>query len=142
MTHLCLPTDLQAQILKDCVRRYPEEACGLLIGSSDGQVTDIVLSPNLSDEPERNFEIDPALIIAQQKHGRSGQTKNQTKILGHFHSHPDGSAQPSARDQAQNYDSDLIWLIVQVTDGVAQEIAAFATEEKTGQLTAIAMYKS
>lgn len=138
MTRLCLSTDLRAQILEDCVRRYPEEACGLLIGRADGLVTDIVISPNLSGEPERNFEIDPALIIAQQKQGRSGKGE----ILGHYHSHPDGQARPSTRDQAQNYDPDLIWLIVQVTGGVAREIAAFATEAKTGQLTAIAMNKS
>lgn len=135
MTRLCLSPDLRAKILKDCVRRYPEEACGLLLGRPDGLVTDIVVSPNLSDDPERNFEIDPALIIALQKEGRLGHGE----ILGHYHSHPDGPAQPSARDQAHNYDADLIWLIIQVTGGVAQGMAAFATDKKSGQLTAIVL---
>lgn len=132
MKTLCLSTDLQEKIRAHCVARYPHEACGLLLGQG-GKITHMVPSPNLSDQPTKNFDIDPALIIQHQKAGREGSEQ----IVGHYHSHPDGQAMPSARDQAQNYDRDLIWVIVQVTDGVAQDIKAFATAPQSGQLTAI-----
>lgn len=133
MKTLCLSTDLKTQIRRHCADSYPLEACGLLIGWGDNIVTNIVTSPNLSDHPAKNFELDPALIIQHQKESRLGNDK----ILGHYHSHPDGQACPSVQDQAQNHDSDLVWVIVQVTGGVALGMNAFATDPKSGQLTAI-----
>ncbi len=132
MTTLHLPTDLRDKIRRHAVESYPHEACGLLIGQG-GQVTAVIPSPNLSDSPEKNFEIDPALIIQHQKKGRAGDDG----IIGHYHSHPDGKAQPSARDQAQNYDSDLIWLIVSVTEGGIQDMNVFASNDESGYLEPI-----
>lgn len=133
MKKLCLSTDLQTQIRRHCAACYPLEACGLLIGRGDNTVVNIVHSPNVAEHPARNFEIDPALIIQHQKESRLGHDR----ILGHYHSHPDGQAYPSVHDQAQNYNTDWIWVIVQVTDGVALSMNAFATDANTGQLTAI-----
>jgi desampylase len=124
MTILHLPTDLRDKIRRHAVGSYPYEACGLLIGQG-GQVTAVIPSPNLSDSPEKNFEIDPALVIHHQRKGRA----SSDRIIGHYHSHPDGQAQPSARDQAQNYDSDLIWLIVSVTAEGPKDMNAFASHE-------------
>jgi len=132
MTTLHLPTDLRDKIRRHVVESYPHEACGLLIGQG-GQVTTVIPSPNLSDSPEKNFEIDPALIIQHQKKGRAGNDD----IIGHYHSHPDGKAQPSARDQAQNYDTSLIWLIVSVTAGGIQDMNAFASKDESGSLESI-----
>lgn len=120
-------------------------------------MTRIVRSRNLSAQPERKFEIDPALIIHHQKASRDQKTNRDQinsqdqkydpdqkeggvgpdKVLGHYHSHPDGLAAPSIHDQAQNYDTSLIWVIVQITDGVAVDMKAFATEPETGRLKAI-----
>lgn len=133
MKKLCLSTELQYQIRQHCVSSYPLEACGLLIGWGNDVVTNIVTSPNLSDHPAKNFEIDPALILQHQKESRLGNDR----ILGHYHSHPDEQAQPSALDQSRNYDADLIWVIVQVTGGVALGMNAFATDPETGQLNSI-----
>lgn len=133
MKKLCLSTDLWDQIRKHCADSYPFEACGLLIGRPGDRVTDIVISPNKAEDPARNFEIDPALILQHQKESRLGHDR----IVGHYHSHPDGQAVPSAQDQSQNYDTDLVWVIVQVTGGVAQGMAAFATDPQTGLLAAI-----
>ncbi len=132
MTTLNLPTDLRDKILRYVGDSYPHEACGLLIGQG-GQVTAVIPSPNLSDSPEKNFEIDPALIIQHQKKGRAGDDG----IIGHYHSHPDGEAQPSVRDQAQNYDGDLIWLIVCVTADGPQNMNAFASKDEGGSLAPI-----
>lgn len=133
MKTLRLSTDLQTQIRRHCADCYPLEACGLLIGWDDDTVVNIVHSPNVAEHPAKNFEIDPALIIRHQKESRLGNDR----ILGHYHSHPDGQAHPSVRDQGQNYNKDWIWVIVQVTGGVALSMNAFATDDDTGQLTAI-----
>lgn len=133
MKTLCLSTDHRNQIRKYCADSYPLEACGLIIGWGNDGVTTIVPSPNLSDHPAKNFEIDPALIIRHQKESRLGHDR----IIGHYHSHPDGQAVPSAEDQDKNHDPDLIWLIVQVTGGEALTMNAFATDSETDQLTAI-----
>lgn len=135
MKSLRLPTDLRDKIRRHCADDYPREACGLLIGIGDYVVTKTVPSTNLSDYPEKNFEIDPALIIEYQKKLRD---RNE-RILGHYHSHPDGRAAPSIHDQAQNHDSSLIWMIIQVTDGGCRDMGVFATEE---QLTAIPLILS
>jgi len=137
MKRLCLPGDLREKICRHCAEDYPREACGLLIGGPDFVVREIVPSPNLSPHPRKNFEIDPALIIEYQKKLRDGTER----ILGHYHSHPEGRAAPSIHDQAQNHDSRLTWLIVQVTDGCCRDIAAFATEEQAGSLTAIPLIR-
>lgn len=132
MTTLNLLTDLRGKILRHVMDSYPHEACGLLIGRG-GLVTAVIPSPNLSDSPEKNFEIDPALIIHHQRKCRT----SGDRIIGHYHSHPDGAAQPSVRDQAQNYDSDLIWLIVKVTADGPQGMNAFASNGEGGALEPI-----
>jgi len=121
---LYLSTDQENFIRMQSAAHYPQEACGLLIGQG-GQVTKIIPSPNLSATPEKTFEIDPALIIYHQKDCRTGPDK----IIGHYHSHPDGQAAPSLHDKQQNYDADLIWVIVSVTEEGAQEMNAFATHD-------------
>ena len=138
MKKLCLSTDLQTQIRRHCAECYPLEACGLLIGWGDDTVTNIVHSPNVAEHPAKNFEIDPALIIQHQKESRLGHDQ----ILGHYHSHPDGQAQPSVHDQAKNHDTDLMWVIVQVTGGVALSMNAFATDDTTGQLASIPLQEA
>ena len=132
MTKLILPSELEQQIRRHCEAAYPHEACGLLIGSGQ-KVTAVVASANLSDSPENSFEIDPALIIKYQKKARAGGGQ----LIGHYHSHPDGKAEPSDRDQQQTYDPDLIWLIVEVRGGQSGEIKGFGCFGTENQLTAI-----
>jgi len=125
MKKLCLTSELQRQIKQHCAEAYPREGCGLLLGRHDVSggyvVTEVVPSRNLSPDPDISFEIDPALIIAFQKKARSGEDK----IIGHFHSHPDGEARPSDRDQEQNYAPELIWVIVSVDNGKVMNVNAF-----------------
>ncbi len=123
--HLCLSIEQENFIRAECAAHYPREACGILIGQ-EGCVTEIIPSPNLSDTPEKAFEIDPSLIIDLQKKYRG----RPDRILGHYHSHPDGQAAPSHHDQAQNYDRDLIWVIVAVTEKGAGDMKAYATKEE------------
>lgn len=105
---------------------YPEEACGLLIGTAGAlTVGGVVAAANVAPEPRRRFEIDPRVHFAVLRRLRGG---NEC-IIGHYHSHPDGPAEPSAHDVACVGDRQLIWLILAVDAGRLTGAAAFAPIE-------------
>lgn len=124
--------------LKHCAAAaYPLECCGLLVGSREPgpasgagvtRVSRILPTPNRSATPRRAFEVDPAMHIALLRALRE-QTPNaapiREQVIGHFHSHPDAPAVPSARDVAQAMDPDAVWLIVAASAVGAAEIAAW-----------------
>lgn len=83
------------------------EICGLLVGRG-GQVTAAVPCRNVAADPRYRFEIDPAALLAAHRQARAG---GET-VLGHYHSHPSGSATPSPCDAASAFPDNAIWLIV------------------------------
>lgn len=84
----------------------PLEACGLLFGS-DG-VERASVAANVSDDPARRFEIDPAALIAALKAERTGGDQ----VIGYWHSHPSGDATPSVTDAAMAAADGKLWVIV------------------------------
>lgn len=118
---------------------YPDEGCGLLIGRDTERgvlVTEVVpadnvMSPGASDR----FELDPAARIAAEKRLRG----TDQRLVGHFHSHPDGMAIPSMTDLDRAEEPHLAWVIVAVEDGVAVEMGAFALDRTSGRIAAIAL---
>jgi proteasome lid subunit RPN8/RPN11 len=114
------------RIIADSERRYPEECCGLLVGrrTVDGsiEVTEEHASANVAEAGrERRFEIDPALRFRLMR-TLAGTPET---IVGHYHSHPDRLAVPSAHDVAMAFEPELVWLITAVAAGRAVETAAF-----------------
>ena len=104
---------------------YPFEACGLLLGQQLQDwlfISEVVPSPNLAEQPLHNFEIDPGLRLRIQKTSR----EEETRIIGHYHTHPDAEVEPSATDRSRIYETDLIWIIGSVYDGRFSDLAAFA----------------
>ena len=100
---------LAAAIAAAAAAAFPRECCGLLEGLRDGEAFRVtVLHParNLCDVPER-FQIDPADHFKAQKAARA----NGRAIIGCYHSHPQGAAQPSSADLAGAQDEDFLWLI-------------------------------
>lgn len=99
--------DALEAVEKAARRAWPEEACGLLIGSGD-VIREAVVSENASKTPERAFLIDPALHLRTQRRAR----EKGLKILGVFHSHPSGGPTPSPEDaRAARQAPSLLWLI-------------------------------
>lgn len=135
MQKLLLPAACAAELAGLAEAAYPEEACALLVGSTGAagiaQVTRIVPAANVADEPRRHFEIDPGTQIrlrrALRQAGTSGAGTGEAdeKLLGHWHSHPDGRAAPSATDAAMIYEPGLVWLISAVPAGRAGSPAGF-----------------
>jgi len=69
------------------------EVCGLLFGADDA-ILAFEATANVHADPARHFEIDPAALIAAHRAQRAGGRV----MVGHYHSHPSGSALPSDED--------------------------------------------
>ena len=112
---------------------YPAEACGLIIGRGKGQlirVTRVVPAPNLLAGTGDRFELDPAVRIQVEKELRETGTKD--RIIGHYHSHTDGTTDPSATDRASAHEPELAWVIIGVTEGQAILAQAHRLDERRG----------
>jgi proteasome lid subunit RPN8/RPN11 len=106
---LTLPRALQARIEAEARAAYPTECCGLIEGVIDGNaVQALALHParNIASARDR-FEIHPEDHFAALKTART----NGHAIIGCYHSHPDGTAQPSEIDRAGGGEENFIWLI-------------------------------
>ncbi len=99
------------------VAAYPAECCGLLVGVLETKalwrVTQVVPTYNLWAEKRNDrFAIDPVTYIALRRCLRG----RQEHLIGHYHSHPNGPAYPSATDLAMGFEPELVWVIVAVDD--------------------------
>jgi desampylase len=107
--HVDLPAALAAAIHAQARAAGPRECCGLLEGvRGDGRFQVTALHPvrNLSADAQR-FEMEPQDQFMAQRAARA----NRRSIIGCYHSHPGGSAQPSAADLAGAGEEDFLWLI-------------------------------
>jgi len=112
MPAVALPLPLQERLRDEAIRAYPRECCGLLEGFADGVLLRVIaLHPtaNLAQQPDR-FEIDPAAHIALQRALRG----TGRSVLGCYHSHPNGRAEPSGLDRENADEGGFLWLIVAV----------------------------
>jgi proteasome lid subunit RPN8/RPN11 len=129
---------LRRQVSAAAEAAYPNECCGLLIGRGDAgddcAVDRVIASPNVVEgDPRQGFEIDPKLRLETMRALRGGPER----ILGHYHSHPDHPALPSARDRDMAYEPELIWLIVGVAGGNTTEMRAHRFDPASGVFTEI-----
>ncbi len=114
--------------------RYPEEACALIVGRGD-RAEEIVLAPNIAENPKRFFEIDPSARIQTEKKCRhSGQT-----IIGVFHSHPDGEAKPSNADANMVIERNFIWLIASLNGADEFHMGAFLPFQNGAGFTPVSL---
>lgn len=101
---------------------YPEEACALLIGTGDPpSITRMVSCANVAADRRRRFEVDPAARIRLEVALRG----TAERIVGVWHSHPNGSSEPSAADAAMIYEPDLIWLVTGIAPPARPVTRAF-----------------
>jgi proteasome lid subunit RPN8/RPN11 len=110
---------------------WPAEACGLIVGRGKGQlirVTGVVAATNLLADTADRFELDPSARIRLEVELRDNGGRD--RIVGHYHSHTDGTADPSATDRAMALEPDLAWVIVGVTEGQAIQTLAHRLDAK------------
>ncbi|MGH7475944.1 MAG: M67 family metallopeptidase [Longimicrobiales bacterium] len=105
----------------DAAARYPEEACGLLLGqvaATELSITRAVACPNTApaEQRRRSFEIDPRAVLNLRRELRGTATAH----VGFYHSHPDAEARPSERDLPYLLLwPETLWLIVPVEAGAS-----------------------
>lgn len=97
---LAIPDRVRDEILAHAREGAPEEVCGVLAGSRDGEDATVVArhpAENAADDPRTRYEIDPReqleLLEAIDDAGR--------EVVGFYHSHPRGPPEPSATDAAE-----------------------------------------
>jgi desampylase len=128
---LHLGDELAARILLAAVHAYPNECCGLIEGidTADGwRAIAIHEAGNVAQNPARRFQIDPqAQLDLMRKLRGTGR-----RIVGCFHSHPDGEAKPSATDRAEASESGFVYLIAAGLPDAGMTLAGFVFEDATG----------
>lgn len=102
-----LSSALHAQLLAEAKAALPHECCGLLFGSADA-VLRIQPATNVAADPRKSFEIDPVMLIVAERTMRGGGEA----LIGHYHSHPNGRAEPSPCDAASAAADGRLWLII------------------------------
>ncbi|WP_171683608.1 M67 family metallopeptidase [Paenibacillus planticolens] len=89
--------ELYNQLLGHSLQKFPEEACGLILGEPSPSIKDILAArtfvpiQNISHNPRNHFELNPIEMIPFL-------TDRHNPVIGLFHSHPSAPAIPSEID--------------------------------------------
>lgn len=110
-TKLVVTSGLMATLLAEAATAGSLECCGLLLGEAGGPAFRIVRAvpvANVATEPTHRFEIDPVVLLQAHKTARTGGAP----LIGYYHSHPNGRAEPSPDDQDMATGDGRIWAII------------------------------
>ncbi|MCZ7647229.1 MAG: M67 family metallopeptidase [Planctomycetota bacterium] len=100
---LILPDSLRAELFVYVREALPEEACGFLLGSGNGETVRaaaVQAARNLHPHREDRFHIDPLEYAKAERICRK-RAADGWRVLGFWHSHPQSAARPSAIDLEQ-----------------------------------------
>jgi proteasome lid subunit RPN8/RPN11 len=111
------------KILAHAKENLPEEACGLIAGTKDGdtkEIKKVYLLTNI-DHTNEHFSMDPKEQLAAVKDMRA----NGLTPLGNWHSHPESPARPSEEDKRLAYDPTVNYLILSLMNADEPVLKAF-----------------
>ena len=94
-------------MLATCIRALPNEGCGLLVGTLEGLVHEVIASPNVADSA-KVYEIDPAVVLRAARRADD----EGLEVIGVFHSHTHSEAYPSPTDVAQAPDPSWHYVLI------------------------------
>lgn len=107
---------------------YPEECCGILLGTTDGSakvVQDVLELDNSSEQMRtRRFIITPE----DYRNAEDQASKRGMDVLGFYHSHPDHPARPSQFDLEHAFPT-WSYVIIGVDRGQAAAVASWLLQE-------------
>jgi proteasome lid subunit RPN8/RPN11 len=121
-----------ATIVGHAAVALPDEACGVLVGGAAG-IAVAIPARNVAADPARAFEIDPVTLLGVHRAAR-GEGR---RIVGWYHSHPNGVGQPSATDAARAEPDGRLWLIAAA--GAVSAWRAGAAGTVHGRFTPVAL---
>jgi proteasome lid subunit RPN8/RPN11 len=120
METVSLPRHLYDQILQ-IARASPDvEACGL-IAAKIGRPGRCIAIPNVAEQPDRLFSMDPARQIDAFREMR----ERGEELFAIFHSHTDSPARPSTTDLQQANYPEALYLIVALHGAGAPDVRAY-----------------
>lgn len=115
-----MTTTQRDAVVATCIRALPNEGCGLLVGTPEGVVTDVVPSPNVAASA-RVYEIDPKVLL---RTFRAADDAGRV-VLGVFHSHTHSAPYPSPTDITQAPDPQWHYVLVSLAH-VDVELRSYA----------------
>ena len=104
---LQVSSDVLSVLLAQAGEAHPRECCGILLGEG-ACITSTIPAANVHPDPHAHFEIDPQALVDAHRAARNGGPQ----VLGYYHSHPNGLAEPSATDRAMAAGDGAIWAII------------------------------
>ncbi len=105
----------------------PEEACGLIAGTTEGEnkiIKKVYLLTNI-DHSNEHFSLDPKEQLAAIKDMRA----LGLNPLGNWHSHPESPSRPSEEDKRLAYDPKASYMILSLMDPKAPVLNSFHIEK-------------
>jgi len=120
-----------AEIRRHGEEIYPHECCGILLGTSEGDVRTVRATVRCgntrTDSPQNRYHIDPRELVRAQREAR----ERGLDIVGFYHSHPDHPARWSPTDLEEAHWIGCSYVITSVANGKATETNSFALTGKT-----------
>ena len=116
--NLVLAPGLLELMIKHAKEKYPQEACGLLVGKGSADRF-IPMENTLASSTA--FEMDPAKLISTLRDLRGAGEE----LVAIYHSHPRGPARPSKSDIERAYYPEAAHLIISLADPERPQAAAF-----------------
>lgn len=122
------------KMLRHAESELPNEACGLIAGTVEGDNKDVrkvYLLTNI-DKSNEHFSLDPKEQLAAIKDMRS----KGIVPLGNWHSHPESPSRPSEEDKRFAFDSKASYMILSLMDRDTPVLNSFritGKEQKTSE---------
>lgn len=137
MPILNISSDRLQTITNHAEDSYPQECCGLLLGTVEGETKTVVevwptenawqdeveeYWPEDNDlTEERRYAIAPEFMLKAMKEGR----ERSLSVIGIYHSHPNSPARPSEFDRLYAW-PEYSYIIVSVVGGKATEVLSWS----------------
>jgi proteasome lid subunit RPN8/RPN11 len=117
---ICVSNEIVPEILKHAQKQPCEECCGLLAG--DGRIiTRAFAARNAAEEKTKNYEMAPEELFRLMREIRGAGLR----LMGIYHSHPNGKNEPSARDIERAYYPEAAYLVLSPHEDAQQPVRAF-----------------
>jgi proteasome lid subunit RPN8/RPN11 len=111
---LTLNVSQRDAMLAACIRALPNEGCGLLLGTGEGLVHELIASLNIADSA-KVYEIEPTVLLRASRRADA----EGLEVIGVFHSHTHSEAYPSPTDIRQAPDSTWHYVLISLVDSPA-----------------------
>jgi len=108
-----IPQNIIDELINQARQDAPNETCGYMLGTADGDVTENYWMENIDHSPE-HFAFAPKDQFAALKYARS----RGLKILANWHSHPASPSRPSQEDLRLANDPTIRYAILSLHEGV------------------------